>query len=107
TVTPLISLPRTKASYATNDDDVDLLRDARAAAARAGFNPANYNLDCVHFKSIFAGWSGMAYIGNKGAWLQSAGSGVASHEFGHNYGLHHANFWKTTNGTVIGTGTNQ
>jgi hypothetical protein len=107
TVTPLITLPRTKAGYATNNNDVGLLRDARTAAAAAGFNPSSYNLYCVRFKSIFPGWSGMAYIGNKGVWLQSSTATTASHELGHNFGLHHANFWKTTDGTTIGAGSNQ
>jgi hypothetical protein len=107
TVTSVLTLPRTKAGYSATDDTLGLLTDARAAAAAAGYNTANYDLDCMHFKAIFAGWSGMGYVGWKGVWLQSSSAGVASHEFGHNYGLHHANFWNTTDASVIGTGSNQ
>jgi hypothetical protein len=107
TVTPLLSLPRTKSSYSSVDDFDGLLSDARSAAAAAGYNTANYSWYCVQFKAIFSGWSGMAYVGAKGVWLQSTSPGVACHELGHNYGLSHANFWSTTDGSVIGAGANQ
>jgi hypothetical protein len=62
----------------------------------------------VAFKAVYSGWSGQAYVGAKGVWLNgSFGAGVTRHELGHNYGLYHANFWKTTDGTSIGAGSNQ
>ena len=33
------------------------------------------------------------------------GEGTASHEYGHNLGLNHANFWQTDGNRVIGNGT--
>ncbi len=107
TVTPLLLLPRTKAGYALTDDYDGLLNDARLVAAAQGFNTASYDLDCVHLITIFDNWGGLAYVGDKGVWLQSANTSVAAHEFGHNYGLDHANAWMTTDNSVIGTGSNE
>ena len=106
TVTPLLLLPRTKAGYALTDDYDGLLNDARIVALAQGFNTANYHLDCVHLITIFDNWGGLAYVGDKGTWLQSANTSVAAHEFGHNYGLSHANYWSTTDNSVIGAGSN-
>ena len=107
TITPLLTMPQTKAWYQTNDNYYALLTDARAVAKTNGFDTANFNLDCIHFKSVFSGWSGRGYVGSKGTWLQSGTSvGVACHEFGHNYGLWHANYWDAPGDTIIGPGSN-
>ncbi|MBC8002622.1 MAG: carboxypeptidase regulatory-like domain-containing protein [Opitutaceae bacterium] len=107
TITPLLTMPKTKAWYQTNDNYYALLTDARAVARTNGFDTANFNLDCIHFKSVFSGWSGRGYVGSKGTWLQSGTSvGVACHEFGHNYGLWHANYWDAPGDTIIGPGNN-
>jgi len=106
TVTPLITLPQTKAYY--SPDPGLLLADARAAAKQAGYDTANFDRDIVAFTSVpNYGFGGLAYVGGKGVWLQSMGAGVTSHELGHNYGLMHANFWDaTTNYSAMGPGTN-
>jgi hypothetical protein len=106
TVAPLVTLPQTKAYYSA--DPGLLLADARAATKQAGFDTANYNLDIVAFTSVpDYSFGGLAYVGGKGVWLQSMGTGVTAHELGHNYGLWHANFWDTTtNSSMIGPGTN-
>jgi len=40
-------------------------------------------------------------------WLKSSSAGVADHEFGHNFGLWHANYFVPNDrDTVIGPGTN-
>jgi hypothetical protein len=106
TVTPVLRMPKTAATYRSST--TTLLSDARATARTAGYDTAAYNLDIVAFKAVYSGWSGMAYVGAKGVWLNgSFGAGVTRHELGHNYGLYHANFWKTTDGTSIGAGSNQ
>lgn len=107
TVTPLLTLPKAKTWYKTNDNYMALLADARTASKAAGFDTAGYDLDCVHFASTFSGWSGRGYVGGKGVWLQSGNSvGVACHELGHNYGLWHANYWNAPGDTIIGPGSN-
>ncbi|HYY55750.1 MAG TPA: hypothetical protein VE842_00390, partial [Pyrinomonadaceae bacterium] len=106
TVTNVLRMPQTAAFYGGQDPS-RLLTDARAAAVTAGY-PNTHNLDVVAFKRIPAfTWAGLGYIGGKGTWLNGYFSfREAGHEVGHNYGLNHANLWKTTSGTV-GTGTSQ
>jgi hypothetical protein len=106
TVTPTVRLPRTAADYEANGDS-PILSDARAAAKAAGFDSANFNLYVVAFPMLSFGYSGKAFVGGAGVWLNgSFGSGVTAHELGHNYGVHHANLWQTTDGSVIGPGAN-
>ncbi len=106
TVTPVLRMPRTAAEYLTIGDG-QLLTDARVAARSAGLDPALFELDLVAFARLFDGYSGKARVGGKGVWLNgSFGASVTAHELGHNYGVHHANWWQTTDGSVIGPGTN-
>ena len=109
TVTPLLILPRTETwnkDQDTGGGATEVLTDARIAAKAAGFDPANFNFDTVIYTGTPGGFGGQAYVGGKGCWLKSGTStGVACHEYGHNFGLWHANFWSTTNGSVIGGGT--
>ena len=106
TVTPLITMPQTKAYYST--EPRLLLNDARAWAKKAGFVTANYDRDIVALTSVPGyDWGGLGAVGGKGTWLQSYGVGVTAHELGHNYGLLHANFWDArTNFSMVGAGTN-
>ncbi len=105
-VTPLMTLPETKAWYSTAGPGA-LLGHAREAARRAGFETANYPLDIVAFTTVpDYDFGGLAAVYGKGVWLQSPGPGVTAHELGHNYGLWHANYWIATNSSVIGVGTN-
>ncbi len=108
-VTPVLRMPQTAAWYGSNNKTDQLLIDARAAALAAGLNTANYNLDVVIFKRINDwSWAGLGALGGKGSWLNGYYNlRESSHEIGHNYGLNHANLWKTTDGTPIGTGTSQ
>ncbi len=109
TVTPLLVLPRSEAWYKDQDTSgsaYEVLTDARAAARAAGFDPANFNFDTVIYTGSPGAFGGQAYVGGKGCWLKSGtGTGVAAHEYGHNFGLWHANFWTTTNGSAIGGGS--
>jgi len=105
TVTPLLTMPQTKAYYSAGPGL--LMNDARAAAKKAGFVTANYDRDIVTLTSVQGyEWGGLAAVGAKGVWLQSYGVGVAAHELGHNYGLLHANFWTVPNYSMVGPGTN-
>ena len=105
-VTSLLPLPHPK-SYYSSQPPVTLLADARAAALVAGFNSNDYDLDIVRNNPIpgytFAGTSS---VGSKNLWLQHPSLGVLVHELGHNLGLHHANLWRTTDGSVTGPGNN-
>ncbi len=109
TVSPLIVLPRSEAWYKDQDTGgsaYEVLADARVAAKLAGFDPVNYDFDTVIYTGTPGSFGGQAYVGGKGCWLKSGtGTGVACHEYGHNFGLWHSNFWSTTNGSVIGGGS--
>jgi Concanavalin A-like lectin/glucanases superfamily/PKD domain/Carboxypeptidase regulatory-like domain len=109
TITPLLTMPQAKSYYAqqgTGYGDFTLMSDALQVARTNGYTNTTYDLYCIHYKPIFA-FGGQAYVGAAGAWLQSGtGVGVPCHEFGHNYGLWHANSWTAPGDTVIGPGTN-
>ncbi|MFN0066437.1 MAG: Calx-beta domain-containing protein [Limisphaerales bacterium] len=96
TVGPLVTLPQPKMYYAAVGPGA-LLEDARAATAAAGFDFTAYDLDMVRHENVpgFT-WGGLGAVGGRGAWLQGSGLGVIIHELGHNLGLAHANFWRTT-----------
>jgi hypothetical protein len=106
TVTPLLVLPRTEAWYKVDDNDLAVLNDARAAAKAAGYDPSAYDFDTVRYSGGPGSFGGQAYVGGKGCWMKSSSAGVAAHEYGHNLGLWHANYWNTSPASVIGPGTN-
>ncbi|HEY3323061.1 MAG TPA: PKD domain-containing protein [Planctomycetota bacterium] len=107
TVTPLLTLPQTQATYASLANGLSqLLDDSRVTAAAAGYNYLSYDLDITRYNGAPGTFSGQGYVGSRGIWLRQSTAGVAAHEIGHNYGLWHANYWNTSDGTVIGAGTN-
>lgn len=103
TVTPVMVLTGTAGSYGT--DDRRVRTDALAAARAAGFNPDQFDFDAVRYTGGPGSFLGQAFINRRGVWMKSDSVGVAAHEFGHNLGLWHANFWSTSNGSPIGAGT--
>jgi hypothetical protein len=106
TVTPLLIMPRTQAWYTQENDDFAVLADARAAAKTAGYDPAQYDYDTVRYNGAPGYYNGQAFVGGKGCWLKTSSIGVACHEYGHNFGLWHANSWNTSPSSVIGPGNN-
>src|SRR5205807_8595472 len=106
TVTPVVRMPQIQSFYF--NDFNDLKKDAENAAQSAGFDPNNYNLDlfAMSYNQGFP-YGGIANVGTRGAATNGSFSfKVPAHELGHNYGLWHANLWRTTDGTVIGSGSN-
>ena len=106
TVTPVVRMPQPQSFYFNNPGA--LFRDAESAALAAGFDPNNFNLDifAMGHNSGF-GYGGIAFVGARGAALNGAFDlRVTAHELGHNYGLLHANLWRTTDGSTIGPGNN-
>ena len=66
----------------------------------------DYDIVGVFFAEVGMAYAGLAGGGN--LWVQNANyTSLYVHEWGHNYGLGHANFWQTSDGSVSGTGTNE
>lgn len=82
-------------------------RDAALAAQPEGedWNYNNYDFYTVVTSGGGFGYGGVAYVGGRGSHLNGAGATnirTASHEFGHNLGLLHANYWRTDSPSPIG-----
>jgi len=112
TVSPIVvRMPAPTSSYLPSENNA--LHDAAKAAAEAqipGLNLDAYDIVGVHFGDVGMGSGSLAsYAGLAGGsrqWIQdTSSSNVIIHEFGHNYGLGHASFWATSNGSVVGAGT--
>jgi hypothetical protein len=105
TVTPVVRMPQPQTVY-TRDNLLALLIDARNAARNAGFETDNYHLDMVAFsQSTILDFAGISPIGNKGALLNGSFTfKTTAHELGHEFGLLHANLWRTFDGTITGNG---
>lgn len=107
TVTPVVRMPQNQSFYFNNFGALNT--DARNASRAAGFEPNNFELDTVvmSYNDGFT-YAGLGSVGGKGAAINGFfDMEVFSHELGHNYGLLHANRWRTTDGSVIGAGMNQ
>lgn len=89
-VTPWLTA--TVAKPTTCDTSVSASQAVSRATA-AGYNTANYDLLVYAQTSLpGCGWSGLAYVGGSGAWINgnSFSTLVVGHELGHNFGLLHA-----------------
>ena len=121
-------LPKTAAYYVGGDLNSELLRDARNTfrTTRSGADAAinigpvsntgsggdgglgNYDVVGIFFTSIGMSYAGLATVGGGDLWVQdSNNTGLYVHELGHNYGLGHASFWQTSDGSVVGPGTSE
>jgi hypothetical protein len=107
-VTPVVRMPQPQSFYNGFNLNTTMLADARAAARLAGFETNNYDFDIIAFGfTPNLSFSGSAIIGGKGLFLNGFFDfKTIAHELGHNYGLLHANLWRTTDGTVTGAGAN-
>ncbi len=85
----VLSLPGSKEDYETGTRDHG--QDAREAAEAAGYNLADYDIYLYSFpeRAGAPAWAGGAHTSINGRSTPS----IFVHEFGHNYGVGHANFW--------------
>ncbi len=84
----------------SSSGSANLLAAARSAAA-ANYTLANYNVVAVSFPALTGtefNYLGLASVGGGDHWLNGLTSdssriSVMLHEFGHNYGLYHSNYY--------------
>ena len=113
-VSPIVVRMPSPTSAYTRTDNSGLHNAAKAAAEAqiAGLDLDDYDIVGVHFADIGMGSSSLSsYAGLAGGsrqWIQgNSSSNVMIHEFGHNYGVGHASFWNTSDGSVVGSGTSE
>jgi hypothetical protein len=110
TYTTVVTLPQNGSEYIGNFNA--LLTDARQAAiaANPAWNHANFNFytivtnTAVNGQGQGFGYIGVAQLGGPGSHLLRNFISVrtASHEYGHNLGLHHSEYWLTDSRSPIG-----
>ncbi|MCU0797123.1 MAG: hypothetical protein MUF31_14455 [Akkermansiaceae bacterium] len=91
-------MPQPGATYAVDADNDGIQTDARARAA-GDYTLTNYDVIAVFFPNLGGvpgseiTYGGLASIGGANHWINGFNNvGVIAHEFGHNYGLYHANY---------------
>ncbi len=89
-------VPNVSSSYGNYDT---LYTHALAAYMASNPDPRlTYDTVGIFFVNIGYTWAGLATVGGQKMWLQNTTNAeVILHEFGHNYGLSHANYWVPTN----------
>jgi hypothetical protein len=98
-VTPVLVLPKTAAQYLASFGTLqnDCLASVRAQGADwngGALDPNHFDRWVVMSNTKMIGSTGLAYVGGRFAWTGgSLGGGVALHEWGHNWGVFHANDW--------------
>lgn len=113
TFTDTITLPNPASYYAGLETDQlktlfeDALPLARAEGRDKGqdWNANNYDFYTMITTGGEFGYGGKAFLGGRGSHLNGRGASrvrTASHEFGHNLGLRHANYWFTDSTSPIG-----
>ena len=113
TFTDVITLPNSATYYAdlTSGRLNALFNDALPLVKAAGeakgldWDEANYDFYTMLTTGGTWGYAGVAGVGGRRSHLNGAGSSnvrTASHEFGHNLGLRHANYWRTDSTSPIG-----
>lgn len=107
-VTPVLRVPETSVSYATQGDAYLLKKHAEAAATAAGYDLPQYDRVGICFASLLTvpggkfSWLGMGELAGRGFWLNGAlAFKVVTHELGHTFGLMHGNRWTVADGDPL------
>ena len=112
---PTLVLSQTDTWYAANGGDVKVLDDARILAAAytdAGgarpYDTANFDFDAVVFQSnVIERYCGATFVGYRGVFIKCVSAATFLHEWGHSFGLWHANAWIPSSSSPIGAGANE
>lgn len=110
-VAPLVVLPYPESwylQYQADGSGADTLiqNQARTIAKAMGYDHLAYDLDAVRWAGSVGSYGGSASVGGRGMRLKTSSVGTFCHELGHNLGVWHANFWRTTPPSFIGPGNN-
>lgn len=110
-VPPLVVLPYPLAWYNRYDADVGggdylIQNHARQIARSMGYDNNSFNLDAVRWSGGPGSYGGSASVGGRGMRMKTSSAGTFCHELGHNLGVWHANFWRTTPPSFTGPGNN-
>ncbi|MGE5347552.1 MAG: PKD domain-containing protein, partial [Acidithiobacillales bacterium] len=89
----------------TTCDTATVADQATSRAEAAGYNLANYDFLVYAQTSLPCGWSGLAYVGASGAWINggSFSTLVVGHELGHNFGVLHSHSLACAGSTFTST----
>ncbi len=99
TVTDWIELDATNASCGSNYGT--WASEANAKATANGHTLGAYDWIVYNFPSLSCGWSGLAYLGWSGAWINGSPTlRTIAHELGHNFNVHHASTLSCTSASV-------
>lgn len=101
TVTSQVYRLGSSTTYTSSASGSSSLMAAARSAASANYTLANYNVVAIYFPALTGAnfnYSGLASIGGSDHWINglttnSSRIQVMLHEFGHNYGLNHANYY--------------
>lgn len=108
---PLVVLPYPLEWYNRYNTDVGggdylIQNHAIQIAKTMGYNNGSYNMWAVRWSGGPGSYGGSASVGAAGMRMKSSSSGTFLHELGHNLGVWHANYWRTTPPSVTGPGNN-
>ncbi len=108
-VAPLVVLPYPESWYlaAGAGNDSLIQNQARTIAKEMGYDYLNYDYDAVRWNGSVGSYGGSASVGGRGMRMKTDSAGTFCHELGHNLGVWHANYWRTTPPSLIGPGNNQ
>ncbi len=109
-------MPNPSTTYSGNANGSDLLLAAARSAAAADYTLANFTVVGVYFPALSGAdftYAGQASIGGGDHWINGLTSlssqvNVMVHEFGHNYGLNHSNYYdpaQQISGSYVGPGS--
>lgn len=100
----LYRMPSPSSTYTSDPNGSTALLAAARSLAAANHTLSNYDVVGVYFPKLSGadfGYDGLASVGGGDQWMNGVASNssrveVMVHEFGHNYGLYHANYWDPT-----------